>query len=118
MVDVTLCAAGQRIHAHRIVLCSCSTLFQVNSLSWIEFDCMIAAQHTTHLALHNLQEVLSQVTEDHPTIILSDMSPQDIKSIIEFAYHGEIRVPVENIHNLLQTARSLKITGLTEVSIR
>jgi hypothetical protein len=30
MVDVTLSAAGQRIHAHRIVLCACSTLFQVN----------------------------------------------------------------------------------------
>lgn len=29
MVDVTLCVAGERIHAHRIVLCACSTLFQV-----------------------------------------------------------------------------------------
>ncbi|XP_029659851.1 uncharacterized protein LOC115233505 isoform X3 [Formica exsecta] len=30
MVDVTLSAAGQRIHAHRIVLCACSTLFKIN----------------------------------------------------------------------------------------
>lgn len=30
MVDVTLSASGERIHAHRIVLCACSTLFQVN----------------------------------------------------------------------------------------
>lgn len=29
MVDVTLAAAGERIHAHRIVLSACSTLFQV-----------------------------------------------------------------------------------------
>jgi len=31
MVDVTLSADGQRIHAHRIVLCACSILFQVNN---------------------------------------------------------------------------------------
>lgn len=29
MVDVTLWAGGERIHAHRLVLCACSTLFQV-----------------------------------------------------------------------------------------
>ncbi|XP_011050130.1 PREDICTED: uncharacterized protein LOC105143470 isoform X2 [Acromyrmex echinatior] len=88
MVDVTLSADGQRIHAHRIVLCACSILFQ---------------------------EVLSQVTEDYPTIILSDISPQDIKSIIEFIYHGEICVPVENISSLLEAARSLKINGLINI---
>lgn len=88
MVDVTLSAAGERIHAHRIVLSACSTLFQ---------------------------EVLSQVNEDHPTIILSDISAQDIKSIIEFTYHGEVRIPVENINSLLDAARSLKICGLIEI---
>ncbi|KAI4487723.1 hypothetical protein M0802_011913 [Mischocyttarus mexicanus] len=88
MVDVTLSAAGERIHAHRIVLSACSTLFQ---------------------------EVLSQVNEDHPTIILSDISAQDIKSIIEFTYHGEVRIPVENINSLLDAARSLKICGLNEI---
>ncbi|XP_031827911.1 uncharacterized protein LOC116424962 isoform X2 [Nomia melanderi] len=89
MVDVILAAAGERIHAHRIVLCACSTLFR---------------------------EVLSQVNEDHPTIILSDISAQDIKSIVEFIYHGEVRVPVENISSLLDAARSLKICGLIEIN--
>lgn len=69
------------------------------------------------LVLYYLQEVLSQVTEDCPTIILSDISPEDIKLIIEFIYHGEVRIPVENINNLLETARSLKINGLLDVSI-
>ncbi|XP_072753644.1 uncharacterized protein [Anoplolepis gracilipes] len=87
MVDVTLSAAGQRIHAHRIVLCACSTLFQ---------------------------EVLSQVTEDNPTIILSDISPQDIKSIIEFIYCGKVQIPVDNINSLLEAAQSLKISGLID----
>ncbi|XP_012150886.1 uncharacterized protein LOC100876849 isoform X2 [Megachile rotundata] len=88
MVDVTLAAAGERIHAHRIVLCACSTLFR---------------------------DILSQVNEDHPTIILSDISAQDIKSIVEFTYHGEVRVPVDNISSLLDAARSLKICGLIEI---
>ncbi|XP_012279259.1 uncharacterized protein LOC105699101 [Orussus abietinus] len=88
MVDVTLSADGERIHAHRIVLCACSTLFQ---------------------------EVLSQATEDHPTIIISDISARDIRSIVEFTYHGEVRIPVENIGNLLDAAHSLKICGLMEI---
>lgn len=58
------------------------------------------------------------MTEDHPTIILSDVSPQDVRSIIEFAYNGEIQIPMENIDNLLEVARSLKINGLIDVSIR
>jgi hypothetical protein len=57
------------------------------------------------------------VTEDYSTIILSDISPQDIKSIIEFIYHGEVRVPVEDISSLLEAARSLKISGLVDVSV-
>ncbi|XP_025997216.1 uncharacterized protein LOC105205450 isoform X2 [Solenopsis invicta] len=32
MVDVTLSVAGLRIHAHRIVLCACSILFQIDGV--------------------------------------------------------------------------------------
>jgi hypothetical protein len=38
MVDVILSAAGQRIHAHRIVLCACSTLFQVNNTDYFKIN--------------------------------------------------------------------------------
>ncbi|XP_043286684.1 uncharacterized protein [Venturia canescens] len=88
MVDVTLVADGERIQAHRIVLCSCSTLFQ---------------------------EIFSQTNEEHATIILSDISAQDVRSIVEFSYHGEVRTPVENISNLLEAAHSLRICGLMEI---
>ncbi|EZA46551.1 Protein bric-a-brac, partial [Ooceraea biroi] len=60
--------------------------------------------------------LLSQVTEDYSTIILSDISPRDIQSIIQFMYHGEVRVPVEDISSLLEAARLLKISGLIDVS--
>ncbi|XP_015116104.1 uncharacterized protein LOC107040504 [Diachasma alloeum] len=88
MVDVTLCVAGERIHAHRIVLCACSTLFQ---------------------------EILSETKEDHPTIIISDISADDVRSIVEFSYQGEVRIPVDNITNLLDAAQLLKISGLMEI---
>uniref|UniRef100_A0A0C9QY18 Bab1_0 protein n=1 Tax=Fopius arisanus TaxID=64838 RepID=A0A0C9QY18_9HYME len=88
MVDVTLCVAGERIHAHRIVLCACSTLFQ---------------------------EILSETMEDHPIIIISDISANDVRSIVEFSYHGEVRIPVENISNLLEAAQLLRINGLMEI---
>ncbi|XP_063987142.1 uncharacterized protein LOC135167656 isoform X1 [Diachasmimorpha longicaudata] len=88
MVDVTLCVAGERIHAHRIVLCACSALFQ---------------------------EILSETSEDHPTIIISDIAADDVRSIVEFSYQGEVRIPVENITNLLDAAQLLKISGLMEI---
>lgn len=65
-----------------------------------------------------MQEVLSQVTEDNPTIILSDISAEDIKSIVEFIYRGEVRIPVDNIKSLLEAAQSLKISGLVDVSMK
>lgn len=65
----------------------------------------------------DLQELLTQVNEDHPTVILCDISAEDIKAIIEFIYRGEVRVPVQNIGSLLKAARSLKIYGLIEVCI-
>lgn len=58
------------------------------------------------------------MTEDYPTIILSDISPQNIKLIIEFIYHGEVRIPVDNINSLLEAAQSLKISGLVDVSVK
>ncbi|XP_015514497.1 protein abrupt isoform X1 [Neodiprion pinetum] len=88
MVDVTISADGHKIHAHRIVLSACSTLFQ---------------------------EILNQVNEDSPTIILSDVSANDVRSIVDFIYNGEVSIPVDNIGSLLDTAHSLKIRGLMEI---
>ncbi|GLH14797.1 Uncharacterized protein GBIM_19109 [Gryllus bimaculatus] len=88
MVDVTLCAEGQCIHAHRIVLSACSTYFQ---------------------------NILSNSMEVHPYIILSDMSYEDIKCIIEFVYRGEISLTADRFTSVLKTAEDLRISGLMEV---
>lgn len=62
-----------------------------------------------------LQEILNQVHEDSPTIILSEISARDVQFIVDFIYNGEVSVPVENIGSLLEAAHSLKIRGLMEV---
>lgn len=58
------------------------------------------------------------MTDDHPTIILSGVSAEDVRAIVEFTYQGEAHVPEENIRNLLEAARFLKITGLMEVNLQ
>lgn len=54
--------------------------------------------------------------EENPVIILSEMNPQIIKLIVEYCYHGEVRVPTESINTLLEAAHLLKIVGLMDVS--
>ncbi|XP_049784678.1 protein bric-a-brac 2-like isoform X2 [Schistocerca cancellata] len=89
LVDVTLCAEGQKIYAHRIVLSACSSYFH---------------------------ELLSGVEDAHPIIILSEMCVEDIQSVIEFVYRGELSVTAERFSSVLKVAEELRIRGLMEVS--
>ncbi|XP_067003414.2 transcription activator GAGA isoform X2 [Anabrus simplex] len=89
MVDVTLCVEGEKIYAHRIVLSACSPYFQ---------------------------DILSNTEDSHPIIILSEMNSEDIKSIIEFVYRGELNVTADRFTSVLKAAEELRIRGLMEVS--
>nr|CAD7259379.1 unnamed protein product [Timema shepardi] len=85
MADVTLSAQGKRIHAHRIVLSVCSPLFQ---------------------------ELLSNCQDPHPVIIFSEMNFNDICSIVEFVYRGELSIGGDRMTSVLKVAEELKIRGL------
>ncbi|XP_067003418.2 uncharacterized protein [Anabrus simplex] len=87
MVDVTLCVEGEKIYAHRIVLSACSPYFQ---------------------------DILSNTEDSHPIIILSEMNSEDIKSIIEFVYRGELNVTADRFTSVLKAAEELRIRGLME----
>lgn len=89
LVDVTLCAEGHKIHAHRIVLSACSPYFQ---------------------------EILTNCEDSHPYIILSEMNSEDVRSIVEFVYRGELNVGADHFPSVLKTAEELQIRGLMEVS--
>ncbi|XP_046385208.1 uncharacterized protein LOC124155437 isoform X2 [Ischnura elegans] len=89
MVDVTLSAGGERIRAHKIVLSACSPYFQ---------------------------DILATAEDTHPTVIFSDVNPDDLKSVLEFIYRGELCVMASRFSSVLKFANDLKIRGLSEVS--
>lgn len=89
--DVTLCAEKTSFKCHKAVLSAGSPY---------------------------LEELLRSTPAEQPIIILAGVKAEDIKIIIDFIYHGEMKnVDYERFVSVLQTAELLKINGLTEVTI-
>jgi len=88
LVDVTLAADGHFIQAHRLVLSACSVYFK------------------------DLFELNSMV--DHPIIILKDFNIEDVQTVVDFIYQGEVNIPQSRLPNVLKTAESLQIKGLAD----
>lgn len=49
----------------------------------------------------------------HPIVILKDVSYQELVSILQFMYKGEVNVRQEELSDFLKTAETLQIKGLT-----
>ena len=58
-VDVTLAVEGVQLMAHKMVLCACSPYFA---------------------------SILTDTPDKHPIVILKDVSPSDMRAILEFMY--------------------------------
>jgi len=63
-----------------------------------------------------LQDILSNTEDSHPYIILSEMSFDDVRSIVEFIYRGELNVGADHFASVLKIAEELQIRALMEVS--
>jgi len=87
-VDVTLSAEGQSLKAHKIVLSACSTYFK------------------------NLLKGIS--LWQHPVLVLKDVKFNDLQSILEFIYLGEVNLEQTRLDSFLSTAEVLQIKGLTD----
>lgn len=85
-VDVTLCCDGQKIKAHKVLLSACSGYFK---------------------------EIFKENPHPHPVIIFKFIKFEDLNSIIEFMYQGEVNVHQEALQSFLQTAELLAVQGLT-----
>jgi len=59
---------------------------------------------------------LTNTEDSHPYIILSEMSFDDVRSIVEFIYRGELNVGADRFTSVLKIAEELQIRGLMEVS--
>lgn len=88
LVDVTLAAEGQQLQAHKVVLSACSTYFQ-------------------SLFVDNPSQ--------HPIVILKDVTFADLRTMVDFMYYGEVNVTEQQLPKVLDTAKHLKIKGLTEM---
>ena len=85
-VDVTLaCADGQQIEAHKVILAASSPFFQ---------------------------RILKGNKHSHPLIFMRGMKCDDLTSIVDFLYFGEVKVYQENLDIFLAIAEELQLKGL------
>lgn len=87
LVDVTIYCDDGQVNAHKLVLAASSTYFR--NL----FSRMTNAFH-------------------YPIIVLREMPVNDLKTIIQFIYHGEVHVPQNRVDSLMRCANYLQIDGM------
>ncbi|XP_011501008.1 PREDICTED: uncharacterized protein LOC105364705 isoform X2 [Ceratosolen solmsi marchali] len=90
LVDVTLAAGGRSFSAHKIVLSAASPF---------------------------LLDLLKSTPCQHPVVMLAGIGADDLESILEFVYRGEVSVEPSQLPSLLQAAHCLSIHGLTPPTI-
>lgn len=85
--DVTLaCEDGQQVEAHKVILASCSPF---------------------------LMELLRKNKHPHPIIYMRGVKFEDLVTIVEFLYLGEVNIYQENLAVFLTLAEELQLKGLT-----
>ena len=90
--DVTLVSEDlQHISAHKLVLSASSELFK------------LILRKSSHPYPH-----------PNPLIYLNGFRSKELNFIMEYIYHGEVRILQDDIHNFLEAAQKLKIEGLIE----
>ncbi|KAG7210014.1 hypothetical protein KM043_011594 [Ampulex compressa] len=88
-VDLSLvCKDGTILKCHKMVLANSSSFFR---------RLLVANDHP------------------HPMIILHDIEADDLKTIVNFMYCGEIQVVQSEVRRLLKLAEILEVTGLRHV---
>lgn len=87
LCDVTLASNGQVFQAHQIVLSACSPYFEM---------------------------LFVQTPNKHPIVFLKDVSPNEVKALLDFMYKGEVNVSQNLLPAFLKTAESLQIRGLSD----
>lgn len=86
-IDVTLSCEDQQYTAHKVVLSACSPYFR---------------------------KLLKSNPCQHPIVILRDVREDDLRSLLNFMYHGEVQIDHDRLKGFLRTAETLQIKGLTD----
>eukprot|EP00092_Neocalanus_flemingeri_P018881 GFUD01020449.1.p1 GENE.GFUD01020449.1~~GFUD01020449.1.p1 ORF type:complete len:280 (-),score=66.78 GFUD01020449.1:72-911(-) len=85
--DVTLACDDKQLQAHKVILSACSPFFR---------------------------SVLKKNPHQHPLLYLKGVKYEDIFSVLNFMYHGEVNVAQEELNSFLTVAKDLQVKGLTQ----
>ena len=85
--DVTLAFDDNQLQAHKVILSACSPFFR---------------------------SVLKKNPHQHPLLYLKGVKYEDILSVLNFMYHGEVNVAQEELNSFLAVAEDLQVKGLTQ----
>jgi hypothetical protein len=85
--DVTLACDDNQLKAHKVILSACSPFFR---------------------------SVLKKNPHPHPLLYLKGVKYEDILSVVNFMYHGEVNVAQEDLNTFLAVAEDLQVKGLTQ----
>ena len=85
--DVTIACDGNQLQAHKVILSACSPFFK---------------------------SVLKKNPHQHPLLYLKGVKHEDILSVLNFMYHGEVNVAQEGLNSFLAVAEDLQVKGLTQ----
>ena len=88
--DVSLLCEDFSAEAHRVILSASSEFFKS------------VFKRTSH--------------QQHPFIYIKGVKPQELSSLIQFMYQGEVNVAQEDLQSFLAAAEELKVNGLSQNS--
>ncbi|XP_053202293.1 transcription factor Ken 1-like [Panonychus citri] len=96
MTDVTLiCSGGQTIRAHRVILSTFSPYFR---------------------AIFESQPFSNNPCQ-YPVIVIKDLALSELRTIVEFIYKGEVSVSRDKLSMVLQAAKELEVSGLSDLKV-
>jgi len=85
--DVTLACDDSQVQAHKVILSACSPFFR---------------------------NVLRKNPHQHPLLYLKGVKYQELLSVLNFMYQGEVNVAQEELNSFLAVAEDLRVKGLTQ----
>merc|ERR1712106_165451 len=85
--DVTLACEDNQIEAHKVILSACSPFFR---------------------------NILRRNPHQHPLIYLKGVKYQELLSVLNFMYLGEVNIAQDELNSFLSVAEDLRVKGLTQ----
>lgn len=87
LIDVTIYCDDGEVTAHKLVLAASSNYFR---------------------------NLFSRITNafHYPIIVLREIPANDLRTILQFIYHGEIHIPQNRVESLMRCANYLQIDGM------